>query len=111
MGEFTIYDKGVLGRRTEGNVIVPSHVFFPNGCEATFPISGHVNAKLYFRIYPAMLQESDIAPHAGHESMCFDPSGNVLRDSIRKDMLDKSHEVEAQQAAHVHDGEILFGML
>jgi len=40
--EFTIYDKGLLGSKTEGKATLPAELFFsnPNGYQGSLPISG-----------------------------------------------------------------------
>merc|ERR1719433_812947 len=41
--DFTIYDKGLLGSRTEGKAELPGEMFFPNpnGWTGALPIEGH----------------------------------------------------------------------
>jgi len=41
--EFTVYDKGVLGKKTEGKVVLASETFFPNGFNGALSISGLEN--------------------------------------------------------------------
>merc|ERR1719362_1953631 len=38
--EFTVYDKGLIGAKTEGKVQLPSHMFYPNGFTGSLEISG-----------------------------------------------------------------------
>jgi hypothetical protein len=48
--EFTVYDKGLIGSKTEGKVVVPSDKFFPDGFEGSLSISGLPHALLYVRL-------------------------------------------------------------
>merc|ERR1711956_75089 len=38
--ELTVYDKGLLGSKTWGKVMIPSQNFYPNGFNGMLPISG-----------------------------------------------------------------------
>jgi len=44
--EFTVYDKGLMGSKTEGKVMLPSEVFFPQSFRGTVGIIGLQGAKL-----------------------------------------------------------------
>ena len=44
--EFIIYDKGLLGSKTEGKVLLPSEMFYPERFSGTLNISGLPHAKL-----------------------------------------------------------------
>jgi hypothetical protein len=44
--EFTIYDKGLMGAKTQGRVLLPAESFFPNGFCGTLNISGLPEASL-----------------------------------------------------------------
>jgi hypothetical protein len=44
--ELTVYDKGLLGSKTEGKVMLPSQNFYPNGFNGMLPISGLQHASL-----------------------------------------------------------------
>mmetsp|Transcript_45367 Transcript_45367/g.125907 ORF Transcript_45367/g.125907 Transcript_45367/m.125907 type:complete len:616 (+) Transcript_45367:1-1848(+) len=50
--EFTIYDKGLLGNKTEGRVSVPAEKFYPGGFEGDIPIAGLPHAFLTVCIMP-----------------------------------------------------------
>lgn len=50
--EFAIYDKGMLGSRSEGKVELPADMFYPMGFEGTLPIAG-TQASITVRIIPA----------------------------------------------------------
>eukprot|EP00419_Tripos_fusus_P008953 CAMPEP_0172661996 /NCGR_PEP_ID=MMETSP1074-20121228/5076_1 /TAXON_ID=2916 /ORGANISM="Ceratium fusus, Strain PA161109" /LENGTH=410 /DNA_ID=CAMNT_0013477851 /DNA_START=52 /DNA_END=1284 /DNA_ORIENTATION=+ len=44
--ELTVYDKGLMGSKTEGKVMLPSEVFFPHGFRGTVGIIGLQGATL-----------------------------------------------------------------
>merc|ERR1719412_3127533 len=48
--EFTIYDKGLVGSKTEGKVVLPSETFFPNGFSGMLSISGLQHAELQVEV-------------------------------------------------------------
>merc|ERR1719507_1255429 len=48
--EFTVYDKGLMGSKTEGKVMLPSEVFFPHSFRGTVGIIGLPNAKLRIEV-------------------------------------------------------------
>jgi len=50
--EFTIYDKGLIGARTEGRVSLPSANFYPQGYSGMLPVSGLPNAFLQVAVQP-----------------------------------------------------------
>jgi len=45
--EFTIYDKGLIGSKTEGKAVLPSEIFSPQGFTGMLPISGSPHALLH----------------------------------------------------------------
>lgn len=49
---FTIYDKGLLGSRTEGKAELPADLFFksPNGWTGALPIEGHPEMLLHVSV-------------------------------------------------------------
>jgi len=51
--EFTVYDKGLIGAKTEGKVLLPSANFYPQGFNGMLPISGLPNALLQIAVQPA----------------------------------------------------------
>jgi len=51
--EFTVYDKGLIGAKTEGRVLLPSHMFYPNGFNGSLEISGLPGALLQIVVQPA----------------------------------------------------------
>merc|ERR1719433_1165763 len=65
--EFTIYDKGLIGAKTEGKVLLPAEAFFPNGFSGMLNISALPGAFLQVdvQILPTMAVETpmtDAAP-------------------------------------------------
>jgi len=50
--EFTIYDKGLIGARTEGRVSLPSANFYPQGYSGMLPVNGLPNAFLQVAVQP-----------------------------------------------------------
>merc|ERR1719362_1791764 len=50
--EFTVYDKGLIGSKTEGKALLPSHMFYPNGFNGNLEISGLPGALLQIAIQP-----------------------------------------------------------
>jgi len=48
--EFTVYDKGLIGSKTEGKVLLPSEMFFPNGFSGMLNISGLQHATLQVEV-------------------------------------------------------------
>merc|ERR1719468_356761 len=51
--EFTVYDKGLIGSKTEGKALLPSHMFYPNGFNGNLEISGLPGALLQIAVQPA----------------------------------------------------------
>jgi len=45
--EFSIYDKGLIGSKTEGKAVLPSEMFSPQGFTGKIPISGLPHALLH----------------------------------------------------------------
>jgi len=50
--EFTVYDKGLLGSKTEGKIMLPSDFFFPQGFSGMLQISGLPHALLHVIVRP-----------------------------------------------------------
>jgi hypothetical protein len=48
--EITIYDKGLLGSKTEGKTVLPSEFFFPHGFNGMIGIPGLPNSKLHMTV-------------------------------------------------------------
>jgi len=51
--EFTIYDKGLVGARTQGKVSLTSANFYPQGYNGRLPIKGLPSAFLHVAVQPA----------------------------------------------------------
>merc|ERR1712190_62121 len=45
--EFSVYDKGLIGSKTEGKVVLGPEMFFPNGFSGMLSISGLPHAMLH----------------------------------------------------------------
>jgi len=62
--EFTIYDKGLIGSKTEGKVVLPAESFFPNGFSGMINISALPGAFLQveIQILPTETPMTDAAP-------------------------------------------------
>jgi len=50
--EFNVYDKGLLGSKTEGKIVLPSDFFFPQGFSGMLQISGLPHALLHVIVRP-----------------------------------------------------------
>jgi len=50
--EFTVYDKGLMGSKTEGKAVLPSELFFPQGFSGMVALSGLPNALLHIIVRP-----------------------------------------------------------
>jgi len=50
--EFTVYDKGLIGSKTEGKILLPSDFFFPQGFSGMLQISGLPHALLHVIVRP-----------------------------------------------------------
>merc|ERR1719237_1610714 len=50
--EFTVYDKGLIGSKTEGKVVLAPELFFPNGFSGMLAISGLPNSTLHLIVRP-----------------------------------------------------------
>jgi len=48
--EITVYDKGLLGSKTEGKMLMPSDFFFPHGFNGMVAIPGLPNSKLHMTV-------------------------------------------------------------
>jgi len=51
---FTVYDKGLLGSKTQGKALLPSEFFYPNAFNGCVNIMGLTDAKLRLEISPSM---------------------------------------------------------
>merc|ERR1712048_1235495 len=50
--EFSVYDKGLIGSKTEGKVVLGPELFFPNGFSGMLSISGLPHAMLHVIVRP-----------------------------------------------------------
>jgi hypothetical protein len=50
--EFSVYDKGLVGSRTEGKVVLPHELFYPTGFSGMLRISGLPHALLHILVRP-----------------------------------------------------------
>merc|ERR1712008_125797 len=68
--EFTVYDKGLLGSKTEGKALLPSEFFYPHGFQGMLAIIGLPDAKLNVEVQLAGIEQdpvltADGVPEAG----------------------------------------------
>eukprot|EP00927_Polykrikos_kofoidii_P034426 TRINITY_DN29221_c0_g1_i1.p1 TRINITY_DN29221_c0_g1~~TRINITY_DN29221_c0_g1_i1.p1 ORF type:complete len:341 (-),score=54.77 TRINITY_DN29221_c0_g1_i1:96-1118(-) len=63
--EFIIYDKGLIGARTEGRCSLPSSLFYPHGFEGEIPLHGLLEASVYVRVIPTYDSQSDTQEQHG----------------------------------------------
>jgi len=59
--EFTVYDKGLIGSKTEGKVMLPQELFYPNGFSGMLLISGLPHALLHVIVRPLGLSSKETA--------------------------------------------------
>merc|ERR1712008_663715 len=64
--EFTVYDKGLIGSKTEGKVVLGPELFFPNGFSGMLSISGLPHAMLHVIVRP-------LGPWAGENTVMETP--------------------------------------
>jgi len=50
--EFTVYDKGLIGSKTEGKAMLPSEYFYPNGFQGMISLVGLLDARLRIEVPP-----------------------------------------------------------
>mmetsp|Transcript_593 Transcript_593/g.1184 ORF Transcript_593/g.1184 Transcript_593/m.1184 type:complete len:315 (-) Transcript_593:271-1215(-) len=66
--EFTVYDQGLLGSKTEGKAVLPSDLFYPQGFSGMLLISGLPHALLHVIVRPlgpsVVLGETLVDPDA-----------------------------------------------
>jgi hypothetical protein len=68
--EFTVYDKGLVGSKTEGKALLPSEFFYPHGFQGMLAIIGLPDAKLHVEVQLAGNEQdpgltADCVPEAG----------------------------------------------
>jgi len=57
--EFTVYDKGLLGSKTEGKTLLPSEFFYPQGFQGMLAIIGLPDAKLSVEVQVVGAQDGE----------------------------------------------------
>jgi len=57
--EFTVYDKGLLGSKSEGKALLPSEFFYPHGFQGMLAIIGLPDAKLEVEIKAVGAQDEE----------------------------------------------------
>jgi len=60
--EFTVYDKGLLGSKTEGKAVLPSEFFYPHGFRGMLAIIGLPDAKLNVEVQVVGAQGGEPSP-------------------------------------------------
>eukprot|EP00419_Tripos_fusus_P081714 CAMPEP_0172936816 /NCGR_PEP_ID=MMETSP1075-20121228/222210_1 /TAXON_ID=2916 /ORGANISM="Ceratium fusus, Strain PA161109" /LENGTH=351 /DNA_ID=CAMNT_0013798189 /DNA_START=111 /DNA_END=1164 /DNA_ORIENTATION=+ len=60
--EFTVYDRGLLGSKTEGKALLPSEFFYPNGFQGMIAIIGLPDAKLSVEVQIVGAQSEEASP-------------------------------------------------
>jgi len=60
--EFIVYDKGLLGSKTEGKAILPSDFFYPHGFQGMIAIIGLPDAKLTVEVQVVGAQDGEACP-------------------------------------------------
>merc|ERR550525_782961 len=91
--EFSVYDKGLLGSKTEGKATLPGELFFPNGFSGTLPIAGLSHALLYVAV--RVLGPSAITVEAN--SGLFAPSTSTQEQVVQQQVVTQDGFVETQQ--------------
>jgi len=69
--EITVYDKGLLGSKTESRIVMPSQFFFPHGFNGRIGIPGSPNSKLHMSVQimgGVEAEGSVVAPLTTHEA-------------------------------------------
>jgi len=69
--EFTVYDQGLIGSKTEGKAVLPSDLFYPHGFSGMLIISGLPHALLHVIVRPlgpsVVLGETLVDPGASQK--------------------------------------------
>jgi len=84
--EFTVYDKGLIGSKTEGKVTLSSEFFFPNGFSGMVAISGLPHALLHVIIRP-------LGPMVGYGGAMEAIETNVITDAVTKSKKKKKMKI------------------
>jgi len=92
--EFSVYDKGLLGSKTEGKATLPGELFFPNGFSGTLPIAGLSHALLYVAV--RVIGPSAITVEAN--SGLFAPTTSTTEQAVvQQQVVTQDGFVETQQ--------------
>merc|ERR1719210_1228751 len=72
--EFSVYDKGLIGSKTEGKVILAPELFFPNGFSGMLSVSGLPRAVLHVIVRPLgpAVTDNTVVEHAAVETLITD---------------------------------------
>merc|ERR1719492_481991 len=93
--EFSVYDKGLLGSKTEGKATLPGELFSqPNGFSGTLPIAGLSHALLYVAV--RVLGPSNITVEAN--SGLFAPTTSTTEQPVVQQVVTQEGFVETQPA-------------
>jgi len=72
--ELSVYDKGLIGSKTEGKVILAPELFFPNGFSGMLSISGLSHAMLHVIVRPIgpVVAENAVVGNTAVETLITD---------------------------------------
>jgi len=72
--EFTVYDKGLIGSKTEGKILLAPELFFPNGFSGMLSISGLPHAVLHVIVRPLghVVAETSVVENTVVETLVTD---------------------------------------
>merc|ERR1719492_684049 len=92
---FSVYDKGLIGSKTEGKATLPGELFSqPNGFSGTLPIAGLSHALLYVAV--RVLGPSNITVEAN--SGLFAPTTSTTEQPVVQQVVTQEGFVETQPA-------------
>jgi len=66
--EFSVYDKGLIGAKTEGKIVVSPELFYPNGFSGMLRISGLPQALLHVIVRPMGSSSKEAAVEQGAQA-------------------------------------------
>jgi len=74
--EFTIYDKGLIGSKTEGKAMLPSEFFYPNGFRGMISVIGLPDARLRVEVPPpaGFMMQGQVSAMAPMPVTCQPPA-------------------------------------
>lgn len=103
--EFTVYDKGLLGAKTEGKVRLDSETFFPQGFSGMVPISDLPNAQLQLEVQvlgmagaEAPAPAPDAVTYGAPMAMTYPPSTTTYTYSAPQGATYPTQVINYQQA-------------